>query len=362
MVLVVERADVVPERPRRSGTRVAAGLLTTAAAVGAVAVLPRLVGTGWPEVASALAGVGAGQVAVLVLVWAAGLLVCAGVLTASLAGLSRRRAVLLNLSGSAVASALPFGGAVGVWLNSLMLRRWRFSGQDVASFTITSNGVDLVGKFAVALPALAIALATGGMPRLPHAQGWSIALASSVLAGAVVVVAAGTGRGLRILSGAIAGADRVLVRWPRRASAPRVAGEWFRHLDEVRTTVLARVRAQWSRLTFGVLGYVALQGLLFVLCLRAAGVHTAATAVLAAFALDRVASSVPVTPSGTGMAEAAACAVLIGAGAPAVPVLTGVLLYRFLIVVLEVPVGGIALGGWLLAQRGDRSGDGRGAR
>ena len=362
MVVVMERPDVVPERPRRSGTRVAAGLATTAAAVVAVAVLPRLVGASWHEVASAVAGVGAGQVAVLVVVWAAGLLVCAGVLTASLAGLSRRRAVLLNLSGSAVASALPFGGAVGVWLNSLMLRRWRFSGRDVASFTITSNGVDLVGKFAVALPALAIALATGGMPRLPHAQGWSIALGSSVLAGALVVVAAGTSRGLRTLAGALAGADRLLARSPRRASAPRVAAEWFLGLDEVRTTVLARVRAEWSRLTFGVLGYVALQGLLFVLCLRAAGVHSAATVVLAAFALDRVASSVPLTPSGTGMAEAAACAVLIGAGAPAVPVLTGVLLYRFLIVVLEVPVGGIALGGWLLAHRGERSGDVRGVR
>lgn len=356
MVLVMDRPDVVPARPRRSRTRVGAGLLTSAAAVVTVAVLPRLVGASWHEVVSAVAGVSPGEFAVLVVVWAAGLLVCAGVLTASLAGLSRRRAVLLNLSGSAVSSALPFGGAVGVWLNSLMLRRWRFSGREIASFTIISNGVDLVGKFAVALPVLAIALATGGMPRLPHAQGWSVALASTVLAGALVVVAAGTSRGLRLLSTATAGAHGGVVRLRRRTTSAPGAAEWFARLEEVRTTVVERLRAQWRPLTAGVLGYVALQGLLFVLCLQVAGVHAAPTAVLAAFALDRVASSVPITPSGTGMAEAAACAVLIGAGAPAALALAGVLLYRLFIVVLEVPVGGIALGGWLLAHRGDRGG------
>ena len=40
MVLVMERPDVVPVRPRRSGRQVVAGLLTTAAAVVAVALLP----------------------------------------------------------------------------------------------------------------------------------------------------------------------------------------------------------------------------------------------------------------------------------------------------------------------------------
>jgi len=73
--------------------------------------------------------------------------------------------------------------------------------------------------------------------------------------------------------------------------------------------------------------------------------------VLLAFAVDRLASLVPLTPSGAGLAEAGASAVLIASGADPASAVAGVLLYRLFVVVAEVPLGALVLGGWLLRSR-----------
>lgn len=70
------------------------------------------------------------------------------------------------------------------------------------------------------------------------------------------------------------------------------------------------------------------------------------SAVAAAFAVERVATLLPVTPAGTGPAEAGAVAVLVALGGAPVAAAAGVLLYRLFTVLLEIPVGAIWLAGW----------------
>jgi uncharacterized membrane protein YbhN (UPF0104 family) len=73
-------------------------------------------------------------------------------------------------------------------------------------------------------------------------------------------------------------------------------------------------------------------------------------AVLAALAADRLLSLVPLTPGGAGFAEVGAAATLIACGADPLAVTAGVLLYRAFIFLLEIPVGGLWLGCWLVVR------------
>jgi uncharacterized membrane protein YbhN (UPF0104 family) len=341
-----------PGRPALPPTRTAVGALATAGALAAVLLLPRLVGTTWHDVRAVAGDLGAGDVLGLLALWVAGLCCCSRVLTGSLPGLSAPRALLLNLTGSAVAGAVPLGGALGVWLNTSMLRRWSFRGRDIASFTVTSNVVDVVGKLLFVVPVLVVALAVGGLPQVPGAGGWALALGATTVVVAALTLLCCTGRGLDHLVALVAAAAGLRARLLGRSAPGAPAGLRVRgHLLDVRATVATRLRSSWRSLTTAVLAYVGLQALLSVACLHLAGLRLPLLTVLAAFAVDRVVSTVPITPSGAGFAEAAACAVLVGAGGDPGHVVAGVLLYRLLLVVLEVPVGGLLLGGWLLARR-----------
>jgi len=328
------------------------GALATAGALVAVLLLPRLVGTTWHDVRAVAGDLGVGDVLGLLALWVAGLCCCSRVLTGSLPGLSSPRALLLNLTGSAVAGAVPLGGALGVWLNTSMLRRWSFRGREIASFTVTSNVVDVAGKLLFVVPVLVAALAVGGLPQVPGAGGWALALGGTAAVVAALAVLCCTERGLTGLASAVTAAARLRARVQSRPAPGAPAGLLVRaHLLDVRTSVATRLRSSWRSLGTAVLAYVGLQALLSVACLHLVGLRLPLVTVLAAFAVDRVVSTVPITPSGAGFAEAAACAVLIGAGGDPGHVVAGVLLYRLLLVVLEVPVGGLLLGGWLLAGR-----------
>ena len=90
-------------------------------------LLPKAVGATWSQVGGVLSQVSPGSLALLALVWIAGLWAHSFVLAASLPGLTKRRGLTLSLTGSAVANVLPLGGAAGTALNFTMVRRWGFS-------------------------------------------------------------------------------------------------------------------------------------------------------------------------------------------------------------------------------------------
>ncbi len=310
--------------------------------------LPHLVGTTALDVLTALRLVTKPDAVVLVALWALGLWVYSFVLTGSLAGLSRRRALTVNLTGSAVSNVLPFGGAAGMSLNYLMMRTWGFGTQEFSAFTLVTNLWGVLLKLALPAVALAALFATGGS--VGHTMRWT-ALGAAIALTLVVV-------GLVVFLARRAVAERVarwstpvVVRCARVLRRTATADTVEAALLEFRDRVVTVIGHRWPQLTLGMLGYGVLQALLLWACLRAVGGPLSLTVVLAAFAVDRMMSMVVLTPGGIGFAEAGAAGALVALGGAPGAMAAGVLLYRGFVFALEIPVGGAWLGGWLWVHR-----------
>src|SRR4051794_39869697 len=129
-----------------AGVCVAAGLLAL--------VLPMLAGAPWANIATTVTGVPVAALFVLVALWALGLFTHTFTLTAALPTLTHGRALMLSLTGSAVANVLPLGGAAGVALNYRMTRWWGFDKNAFATYTVVTNAWDVLIK--LALPMIAV--------------------------------------------------------------------------------------------------------------------------------------------------------------------------------------------------------------
>lgn len=319
--------------------RVLASLSAVATVVALLALLPRTLGTSWAPVASVLKLLTVRDLAVLAFLWLAGLMSYAGVLTSSLPGLSRSRALLLNLSGSAVANIAPFGGAAGVGLNFVMVRSWKFSIASFATFTAVSNLWDWLGKLVLAAAVLGSLLVHHGLPRGALLTGLRVAL--SLVAGLLVLAAAVLAR-----DATSAGLGRILDR-----------AVWFRlttfatALPTLRRAVALVVRARWAQLSLGMVGYLGLQAVLLGACLDVVGSDLGAAAILGGFAAERLTTLVPLTPGGAGLADTVCAGVLVALGGDPVVVAAAVVLYRGFTFLLEIPVGGVGILGWLLLRR-----------
>jgi hypothetical protein len=90
----------------------------------------------------------------LTVVWLAGLWVQTPALTAAMPGLTHRRALLLNLTGSFVSNLMPLGGAVGTVANWRMARTWGFTTAAFGRWAVLTNLVDTLLKFV--LPGIAL--------------------------------------------------------------------------------------------------------------------------------------------------------------------------------------------------------------
>ena len=295
----------------------AVGLAAGAATL--LVVLPLVSGAPWRSVATTVSGIPVGAIALLLLLWAAGLVAHTVTLTAALPGLTHRQALLLSLTGSAVANVLPLGGAAGVALNYRMTRRWGFSAAGFASYTVVTNLWDVVAK--LLLPVVLLPLLVRG---LPVGQGLSHAITAAALALPLVVAAAAlmlTRPGLLIRFGA--------------------------RVEQVRATAADVAAAAWRRLSLGMALYTALLLVLLVTCLTVTGAVVSLPVVLLAFCAERLASLVGITPGGLGLVEVGlAGALILAPGADPAGVAAGVLLYRALTFGLEIPVGGLLLAGW----------------
>ena len=342
-------ALAAPTTPRvalsgRSALRLVAAIAVIGAMFGWA--VPALAGAKWSEIGGVLGGVDAPQLLALALIWVAGLVAHSFVLTGALPGLSRRRALTLSLTGSAVSNVAPMGGALGVATNLAMVRAWRFRETAFAAFTIVTNIWDVLAKLLLPVLALTALLLAG------HSTGH---LVRTTAAGAVLLLVAALGavvgalRSERATSrsvGAVVAVLRVLLRgrgerWLQGAT---------RSVLETRSQVCAVASRTWPQLTAGMGTYVLLQGVLLWGCLHVVGATVPWYAVLAAFAVERLLSLAVLTPGGMGTAEAGTVAALVALGGDPLAVTSGVLLYRGFIFLLEIPVGGVWLGGWLVAR------------
>ncbi|GAB3669027.1 hypothetical protein GCM10027596_40690 [Nocardioides korecus] len=285
------------------------------------------------------------------MVWILGLYVHSFVLTAAAPGLTHRRALTLNLTGSAVANVVPLGGAAGVELNRRMMRTWGIDGRAFTGYTFLTNLWDVGSKLLLPLVAVAALFHAG-----ETITSW-VRTAATVAAVAFIAFAVASAY---VLSSerAAAAAGRVLERLARRGL--RLLGQHARADRELGlATALVDVRAQsagllrrgWLRMSAGMAGYVFLQGMLLALCLDITGATSTWPEVLAAFAVERLLTVVPLTPGGVGVADLGLVGVLLALGGDPVSVTAAAVLYRAFVFLVEIPVGGGALGAWLLAQQ-----------
>jgi uncharacterized membrane protein YbhN (UPF0104 family) len=296
----------------------------TCAAVLVVVVLPKVANAGWEDLSDQVAQLTLWRLLEIAVTWAAGLYVYTFVLTAAMPKLKRRRALALNLGGSGISNVLPFGGAAGIGLNYAMLRSWGYDREHVTRFTVVSQIVTALSKLLIGLAGLIAVVTTPSLRAvapLPEETTVTLALAGCVSV-AVAVFHIGT---------------RVRLPVYRRLRA--------------KVTTLLRQTAQfaqhrWLPLTFGVVGYAALQLVLFELCLNAMHTGLPVTIVAAGYAVDRLLTLIPVTPGGVGVVEAGVTAALVAVGGDPTSVATGVVLFRAFSYFAEIPIGGAVVLGW----------------
>ncbi|MDP9219875.1 MAG: YbhN family protein [Actinomycetota bacterium] len=317
-----------------------------AAAVTIIYLIPRTTGTTWDEIGRTLGKVSFTDVLVLTGMWALALFCYSFVLTGSLPGLRRRRAMTLNLTGSAVANVVPLGGAWGVGLNTLMLRRWGYAGKDIAGFLMISNVWNILAKLAVSAVVIGM-LAVGGLPVPVSAHGARAVVISAAVAVVLIIVMLASQRASR-LAGRVA--DTVLRPLLRLAHIHRVT-HLSAQLPAVRRVMVEVVRARWPLMSVGMVLYLSLQATLLWVCLEMVGNEFTFAAVLTAFAVDRLLTAVPLTPGGSGVVEAGTAAALVALGGAPASVAAAVLLYRAFTFLAEIPVGGVWALTWFAVQR-----------
>jgi uncharacterized membrane protein YbhN (UPF0104 family) len=316
------------------------------AALAIAFVLPRVTGAPWRAIFAAWDALTWWQVGLLAMLWFAGLVAHSTVLMGAMPGLSRRRALTLNLTGSAVSNVLPLGGGVGIGINYMMARKWGFSSGQFSVFTVLSNVWIVLAK--VALPCLAVGLLVARDvtidPRILH--GAIIGSCVLAIATALAVAVASSDRGARAAG-----------RAARLGASLRRARHDGRNVEQ-RLMALRRngavvLRASWRRMTFGMIAYYALVALLLWACLHVVGSTLGAVSILAIFAFERAVTTQPFTPGGAGVAEVATTALALAFNGPndRAAVAAGVLLYRAFTFGLEIPVGGAWLLAWLFVQR-----------
>lgn len=323
-------------------------MLSMVAAVSIIiTVLPKVAGASWAQIGPMLRVLTVSQILLLTGLWFVGLYAYSFVQTASLPRLSNRQALTMNLSGSAVANLVPFGGALGIGVNYAMVRSW---GMGKTAFTLSAlvtNVWNILAKLSLPIIALAVIIVGGQVTDRRLVVPAVVAAAALVLVLGSMTAALTSVRAAQWLGRRVERTTNALLRLIR--SGRRV--QWERRAVGLRLRTVGLLRSAWAQMSLGMLVYAALQSLLLWATLHMLGSHLPASAVFAGYALERLLTLVVLTPGGAGFAEVGTTALLIAfGGAPAVTA-AGVLLYRGFTFLIEIPVGGAVLLGWLWSRR-----------
>ncbi len=330
-----------------SPRRTARVVLSLALAAGLLALaLPKVTGSAWKTTFDRLGTLSPWQAVALVALWLLGLYAHTFVLTAAMPRLTHRRALAMNLSGSAVSNIVPFGGALGMGLNYRMVRSWGHDRADFAPFTTVTTLIAVLIKLALPVLALVLLVTTGG--HSTRTLRLAALFAALALAAALAVITA------LVVDGRAAGAagrvgQRVADRVGRLVAVARhrdVRGA----VHGVRERVRGVLVTGWRRMLLGALAYAALQASLLWVVLHMLGSELGPVAVFAGFAVGRLFTLLVVTPGGVGSSEAASAAVLVALGGDPVAIASGVVLFSALTFALEIPVGGVTALLWWRAH------------
>lgn len=309
--------------------------------------LPRVLDVSWPGVVPVLASVSWPAIGALLGLWLLGLYVHSFVLTAAAPSLTHRRALALNMSGSAIANVVPLGGAAGIELNRRMMKAWGIAPRDFTGYTFLTNLWDVAAKLLLpVIAAIVLVRADGTLPGSLRTASLFAGLTFVGLATSAAVLLLsqrGTQRLGRVLERSARAGLRLVGR-DRPLGLPGV-------LANLRRDCAGLVASGWLRMSGGIGGYLALQWVLLAFCLHLTGAGNTWQEVLAAFAMERLLTVVPLTPGGVGAADLGLIGVLLALGGDPVGITAAAVLYRLFIFAVEIPVGSGVLGLWLLAQR-----------
>ncbi|HEX4324444.1 MAG TPA: lysylphosphatidylglycerol synthase transmembrane domain-containing protein [Gaiellaceae bacterium] len=244
-------------------------------------------------------------------------------------------------ASTALTFVLPGGAPLGMAISFGLLRRLRVTA-GAAGFAVALTGIwSQVMILLYPLVGAALVFASGNL------SGSTAAIAgASAAAGAIIAVLAfAVLRSPRAALWVGDSAGRLGARVARslRRRPPEWSGE---ALVRVRAERVTDLRRRWPALTAATLGNQLTAYLIFELSLRAVGVSIASLPLSESFlawAIGRVISSLPLTPGGIGVVELGMIGTLVGFGAPHAHVVAAVLLYRALVIVPTLVVGGIAL-------------------
>jgi uncharacterized membrane protein YbhN (UPF0104 family) len=260
-----------------------------------------------------------------------------------------RQAAAVSLGSNAVASTLPVGGAVAVGVGWTMLSSWGLSTADYVLYALVTgiwNIFTLTG-----LPFLAVlVMATASRPDATMITGAAVGLALlAAMAGGLVLLLhseASALRAGRVLQYGLATAARLARRAPPASAAGSLPG--------FRDRASALLAARGWRITAATVASHLMLWFVLLACLRAVSLSQAQLpwqTSLAAFAVIRLLTAMPITPGGLGVTELGLIGILAGgAGHTAsAQVTAAVLMYRAVTYLPSIPLGALACLTWRYA-------------
>lgn len=270
-------------------------------------------------------------------------------LVVTLPGLSLMRAMIVTEASTAAASVLPAGQAVGMAVAYRMYASWGFRRPTIALALVVSGVGDLFAK--LAMPVLALLF-------LSYYGDASSALRTASFIGAAVLLGGIAFFVLALKSDAsarrIGGGLSKAVSSVRQMIGREPVSSWGEAMARFRTETIALLRHRWPAVIgASLLSHVSLY-LVLLLTLRHIGVADAEVGwaeVLGAFAFVRLLSAIPITPGGIGVVELGLSAALVLAGGPEAPVVAGVLLFRALTFLIQIPFGALTYLYWQRSAR-----------
>lgn len=333
-----EPGPVVPG-PRRAPSRTrrvvaTVGSLAVAAAL-LVGLLPALADFG--DVRSAIGTLHSGEITILLVFAVWNLMTYQFVTMAALPGVSLGQAFMVGQISTAVSNTIPAGSALGVGVTYAMFTSYGYSAVEIGLAAVLSGLWNLFVKLGLPIVALALVVA-GGNP--------NPALLTTAMTGVLLLAVAVGAMVVFVRSEPLAAAlGRVLGSWVTALARPVRRGpfvDWESRFVAFRARTEGLLRRRWHWLTAtALLSHLSLFVLLMV-SLRMLGVESGDVTIpeaLAAFALVRLVTALPITPGGIGVVELGMSAALVVAGGPEAPVVAAVLVYRALTYALQVPVG-----------------------
>ncbi|MCI9888236.1 flippase-like domain-containing protein [Micrococcales bacterium 31B] len=327
--------------------KIGQSVFSLALTVGCVGwLIPYVAQTTWHGIFYRLGQVPSWTLPLFVTVMLCGLIMNAICLGASVPGLTRSRAIRVDLAGSAIANAIPLGGAVAVGMTYGMLRSFGFSRAAIGNSVLTTSVVNFSTK--LMLPILAFGVVT--VAHVPVHQQFKqfVAIGSAaavVLLGlfAGIVASRRVAHGVGMVVGSLVnGVRRVLRKAPADSIEERI--------QEFRLNLVHLISNSWGRMYYGSFGMLFVQSVLFWMVCTTLHINLTWPATFAAFAIGRLAASVPITPAGAGVTESAVIATLVSMGAMHTNAAAAAVLYSLVAVLMEIPFGAICIGEWLLRR------------